>query len=151
MPNWRKVITSGSEASLASVTTGRITTTSITGSLVSGSIRGEEYTPSYTSVSNILTLSGQKCTYQRINNVVSVSGIALFTATTTNVNASFRLTLPFTSNFTSYTDCTGNSIGLPNLIGVVTGDTTNDQALVTTRIGATVSTTSSFNFQYKIK
>lgn len=151
MPNWRKLIVSGSNASLNNIAaTGTISCAGITGSLDTGIVRGGVYTPTYTAVSGISTLTGEDCNYIRVGDVVSVSGVAAIDATSTQSTVTFNLTLPFPSTFTKFFDLSGAGGGLASSVVTVEADTTNNEALVSVRIGQVLSTTAYFVFLYRI-
>lgn len=82
------------------------------------------YTPSASDLQNITSISFSNCgnRYMRINNIVTVTGAALITITTSDIFASFELSLPVASTLSSgtYTD----------IAGVVTGVESPSQGVV---------------------
>lgn len=73
------------------------------------------YTPSASDLQNVTSVSFTNCgtRYMRINNIVSVTGAALITITTSDVFASFELTLPIPSSLSTGT--------FTDIAGVITG------------------------------
>lgn len=99
------------------------------------------YTPSLTIVSNLDALTSTNIHYLKIGNQVVLSGTFAVDPTGT-ANSSFRMSLPFTSNFTANSDAHGVIAGMATSTGrtlLANADTTNDEILFS---GSTNHTTS---------
>jgi len=81
------------------------------------------YTPTGTGVTNITSLTERNTLYSRVGNIVTLSGRITVSVTATG-SASFRLTLPIASAFTTTDDASGviGSISPLNLNGQVSAD-----------------------------
>jgi len=109
------------------------------------------YTPTLTNVSNVTSSTAGLCFYQRIGNIVNVTGYMSLTPTTNGLNTTVRVSLPIASNFTSATNLHGLFIQAnQDNVSFVEADTTNDTMTLTFTAGSIGSRGLSFTFQYEI-
>lgn len=110
------------------------------------------YTPTFTSVANLDSITGTSAQYLRAGNTVTVSGRFTANPTDTATQTTFGMSLPIGSNF-------GNAYELGGVAfsGTITGmgaeinaDTTNDRANVTWISSDTASNTWSYTFIYQV-
>lgn len=105
------------------------------------------YTPTLTNVSNAGSLTAAVCQWVRVGNVVTVSGSATVTPSSSGV-VRIGITLPIGSGLTASNQLAGTGCGEDGDIARVYGDATNDRAEI--RIGLAFASTVSFHFTYLI-
>lgn len=145
IPAWGKL-------NLATDVTGTVSfanldTSSVNSLVTQFDIRAGAYIPTITNVSNILSSAiADSLLYTVQGNIVTIFG-----KVTMNPNAagsmSIRITLPVASNFTNTTQLFGTATQFFGN-GVLEGDDTNDQALITIPTG--LGGDFYINFRYKI-
>lgn len=109
------------------------------------------YTPTLTNVANVTSSTAGLSFYQRIGNIVNVTGYITLTPTTNGLNTTIRVSLPIASNFTSATNLHGLFVQAnQDKSSYVDGDTTNDTMTLTFAAGSVASRSLSFTFQYEI-
>jgi hypothetical protein len=105
-----------------------------------------------TAVTNVASSTPAQLQYQRVGNVVTVSGEVGLTPTGAGTMTA-RLSLPIASNLGASTNLGGTAVawntGAP-LVGVFNADTVNDAAQLRVANSAGVGVTLSFTFQYLI-
>lgn len=115
--------------------------------LVSGT-----YTPTASAASGITVSAVEPFVWSRTGSVVTVSGYVGTSGVTPGTPASFNLTLPISSNFTTAYECSGQ-VGsiVAGSDGYVISDATNDRATVNWVGGATAGTQGlRITFQYQV-
>ncbi len=107
------------------------------------------YTPTLTNVTNITSSTAKKCQWQRVGNVVHVSGSVDITPTLAAA-ATVGISLPIASNLAVATDCAGNAdaIGVA-MPGSISGDITNDRAQLDV-IASVGANTLYFSYTYEV-
>lgn len=125
---------------------------------LTGLITSGTYTPTLTNVANISATTSRQCQYLRVGNSVTVSGVIDIDPTNVTSNTSLGISLPIVSDFSSISNCGGNSTGQKNAINgeytaTIQADTTNDRAsLLYSTDGTDVLNTSfSIHFTYLIQ
>lgn len=117
------------------------------------------YTPTGTAVANCSAVTPGKAVWQRVGNIVSVSGSYTVSFTATTVVTTLGLSLPIASNLAASGDLSGVGAGtgplsganLTDTIMVVTADTTNDRANFSIPSAqATGAHSYSYNYQYEV-
>lgn len=111
------------------------------------------YTPSLTNVANLDALTSTNMHYLRIGSQVFMSGTFAVDPTAT-ASTSFRISLPFASDFTSNSDAHGAIVGMSTSTGrtlLANADTTNNEILFSGSTNHTVSVNYSGSFIYTIK
>lgn len=89
-------------------TTGAATLSSTLGiNGTSDNIKSGTYTPTVTAGTNCAAVTAYTCQYMRVSNVVTVSGKVYGSATATNTETQFTMTVPVNSNFASVEQCGG--------------------------------------------
>jgi hypothetical protein len=94
------------------------------------------YTPTMTVGANVVSASALQGIYQKVGNVVYVSGASLVTCTAaTNTASQFFVSLPIASNLATAADLSGNAnrqaaTGTAFSAGTVQADFTNDRAQI---------------------
>jgi hypothetical protein len=141
-------------ASFANVTT---TTLTVGGQTFAGASSGW-FVPTLTAVFDSSSLNAHTFFWQRIGNVVHVSGVVDYLSTG---HAQFRVSLPVGSNFATVDDCNGaasnfNGTGqaAAQFTARVTADTLNDQAYVSignATLGASALFTAQISFDYFVQ
>lgn len=109
-------------------------------------------TLTFTGVSNITTTSGYDAHYTRIGDIVTVSGVIEIDPTLTATNTSIGISLPFASNFSSSTQCSGSAAAVDTLnesAGFLS-DPTNDRASLQFFSSSDTAVTMSYTFTYRI-
>jgi hypothetical protein len=114
------------------------------------------YQPSITNVANLDAVSISRCLYSRTDSTAEVSGEITFDPTTGGGTLSrARFTLPITSDLNASWQCDGVAyIGVVSSIalgGVITADTTNDQAELNFPSNFNTSQTCKFKLTYYIR
>lgn len=116
-----------------------------------GNIFSGTYTPTGYTGTNTTVVTPLTCQYMRVGNVVTVSGRAQVTVTTSSTLSDFSLSLPIASNLITLSDCSGTFTSGTNATnGCVIGDPTNDRAffqMFATNAGSQPFT---FSFTYQI-
>lgn len=107
------------------------------------------YTPTATVVSNLDSVTPNSMAWTRVGNVVFVEGLVSVDPTAAGT-VSYRITLPVASNFSLARQLNGTCITTVASIGFVTGDATNDAALVTATNAVTTSHSHIFTFGYEV-
>jgi len=108
------------------------------------------YTPTETVVSNLSASTPYKTFYQRIDNIVTFSGVILVDPI---IAGSFelRLSLPIASNFASSVDASGSASQSDNSAAcVVYADATNNELTLKGNAGGTASLNIYFSGMYEI-
>jgi hypothetical protein len=135
-------VTGGIKTSRATVTA----PASTDGNIFSGTYTPTGYTGTNTTVVTPLT-----CQYMRVGNVVTVSGRAQVTVTSSSTASEFSLSLPIASDLITLSNCSGTFTSGTNATnGCVIGDPTNDRAffqMFATNAGSQPFT---FSFTYQI-
>lgn len=113
------------------------------------------YTPTFTGVANITSISAATvCQYIRVGNVVTVSGFIQLTHTTNSAQTSVRISLPIASNFGGVNECAGTATerSWEYNPAALSADVVNDAAIMEFRpTGSAGSTTDyMFTFTYRI-
>lgn len=113
---------------------------------------GTTYNPVITSVANVASSVPHPLQWFRIGNVVHVSGAIDITPTATTTLTQARFTLPVASNFASSWECaSAAAIGQgPVNQGLISADSTNDQALLTFTSTGTTLVRCFFAFSYLV-
>lgn len=107
------------------------------------------YTPTGTTVISASSVTPDACQWLRVGNVVTVSGSASITASVATGLVAVRLTLPLTSALASATQLAGAGAENTGIFTVsVSGDATNDQALVRFQTPSASSFIVYFTFTY---
>ena len=110
------------------------------------------YTPTLTNTANVSASTPYSCQYQRIGNIVTVSGKVDVTATTTLTDAQLSISLPIASNLANANECAGTAFA-PLVAGqgaAILGDATNDVAIMQWQAIDTNSRAMFFTFTYRI-
>lgn len=113
------------------------------------------YTPTATNVTNITSSTPNNTTYQRVGNIVNVTG-SITVTTTLAVASQVDVSLPIASNIGAVTDLNGlgdgaNGTGGVSLGAYITGDATNDRASIFfTSVGVGATYTIYYHFSYKV-
>lgn len=117
----------GSEVPSQTGNSGKYLTTNGTAVSWGDVIASGTWTPTYTGVSNVSSITGAgDGIYIRVGSVVHVSGSVSVDPTSTGIT-SFRLTLPVSSNFANTYDAAGTVGGTTDSIGgAMYADATND-------------------------
>lgn len=112
------------------------------------------YTPTMTGVANTTAITNGQATYTRIGNIVTVSGFMEVTYTSVETETVIGISLPVSSNFTSYDQLSGNgSIREDTFFPAqIEADATNDRATIRFYpfFGSGTARKVSFSFQYRI-
>jgi hypothetical protein len=108
------------------------------------------YTPTLTNGTNVAASFSNVCTYTRIGDNVTVSGVISVDPTSGATNyTELGISLPVASNFTSGTQAAGVAVGLvgsSTQAAKITSDSTNDR--VTFEFFATNVSTAGFSFTF---
>jgi hypothetical protein len=78
-----------------------------TGNLTAANVLSGTYTPTITAGTNCAAVTAFTCQYMRVGSVVTVSGKVYGSATATNTETQFTMTVPVNSNFASVEQCGG--------------------------------------------
>lgn len=113
--------------------------------LVSGS-----YTPTFTNVSNIASVTPYQAQYMRVGNVVTVSGAVAIACTSASGSTSLRITLPIASNLAVLSDLAGTGATANSNSARLYADATNNEALLIFATDYTSQRTWAFHFSYII-
>lgn len=101
-------------------------------SLSSGTAGGTSgtYTPTLTIVANLDGVTAYQCQYDRVANVVTVSGKIDVNPTLTATTTTVGISLPVTSNLGAAEDCAGTAVAsdIAGQSGVIMADAANDRA-----------------------
>lgn len=109
------------------------------------------YTPTFTAVANVATVSGFQAQYMRVGSVVTVSGKVTVDPTNNGQTTTYRITLPIASDIGVEQDCCGTSgCGETTQSGAVKGDATNNEAVVSFMAGTATVRDHFFTFTYRI-
>jgi hypothetical protein len=109
------------------------------------------WSPTITAVTNLdsASLNGV-AQYFRFGNIVTVSGSLLLDATTTG-SITVRISLPISSDFTSFAAAGGSMLASDGtFVGTVTADATNDQLQLTANANTTSARNVAFHATYRI-
>lgn len=92
------------------------------------------YNPTYTAGTNVSSISGLgTAKYQRVGNIVNVSGACTLDATSgSDSSTDFLISLPIASNLTGITDLAGIFTGIQSATGIIQSNGTSDAAEVLT-------------------
>jgi len=109
------------------------------------------YTPTLTNQSNITSSTPRQCTYLRVGNAVTVSGLFDVTCTAL-VSSVLYISLPIPSNFTTSYQCGGvGYVACCSSQGMaIGGDSVGDRANVQFVATSIISVTAGFTFTYEI-
>lgn len=110
------------------------------------------YSPSFTSVANLDTITGSNAQYMRVGNVVTVSGTFTADPTVTLTQTTFGMSLPVASNFGNSFELAGVAAcgNIASQSAEVDADPTNDRANVTWVASDTTSQNWSYTYTYQI-
>jgi hypothetical protein len=111
------------------------------------------YTPAATLVTNCDAVTPNESRWQRISNVVFVSGSVLVDATAA-ADTQFKLALPVASNMTVVTDLSGTLtqwVATLAVSGAIQAAPTDDTANCRLLASSTAAQTYQFNFAYTVK
>lgn len=119
-----------------------------------GNVFSGTYTPTLTNVANAPTIAANAFQYMRVGNVVTVSGSLSIDPTTTSIITQVRISLPIASAMTASTQvsgtCHGNWVVGVAGAGGISGDTTNDEALLSTIPPNASNASYSVQFTYRV-
>lgn len=141
------------ETTIASgFTIGRVAVTSPAAS--DGNVFSGTYTPTLTNVTNLSSSTAFSCQYMRVGDVVTVSGAASITPTSSGVVTRIGLSLPVTPspafNATRLLGGTFASSNASQRAGVIYADTTNNRAEFQVTADVSAGITIFFNFTYRV-
>lgn len=90
------------------------------------------YTPTLTNVANVAGSTAFACQWQRVGNVVTVSGRIDIDPTAASVNTEIGLSIPVPSNFASDAACCGSASpwAIAGVSAAILGDSVNDRAVL---------------------
>lgn len=110
------------------------------------------YTPTVAVLGNVTANTPHICYWQRIGDIVSVTGAVEITPTTAAVYVNFSITLPIASNFTITDDLWGTVTGnaYAATTGVAVAHPVDDTAQISYIAQGTVSHYMMFDFKYQI-
>lgn len=114
------------------------------------------YTPTMTTGTNVTTATALQGIYQRVGNVVYVSGASAVTTTTAaNTASQFFISLPIASNLGTAADLSGNAnrqaaTGTAFSAGTVQADTVGDRAQVDFNSTQTTTAGMVWTFSYVV-
>lgn len=108
------------------------------------------YTPTLTAVTNVSAMTTAVCTWLRVGNSVTVSGVITVDPTAVGVIA-WRMSLPVSSNFTNINQCGGvaSSFDYAGSYGAF-ADAANDQASFRGVASDATNQFVSFHFTYQV-
>lgn len=119
-----------------------------------GNVFSGTYTPTLTNVSNLTSSTAFQCQYMRVGDVVTVSGSASITPTSSGVVTKLGLSLPVTPSpsFTGARMLGGTfaSSNASQRAGVIYADTTNNRAELQVTADVSAGITIFFNFTYRV-
>jgi hypothetical protein len=122
---------------------------SVTGDVTAANLSAGTYTPTVTTTSNVDNATIESIQYQRVGNVVSVSGTITVNATASLTLCNFRISLPF-STTVSQNELHGTCVVKQSYnSGVVNAESNEAEFLVTT--GNTDNRDVFFTFMYPIQ
>lgn len=111
------------------------------------------YTPTLTNVANVASSSAFSCRYQRVGNVVTVSGAVTIDPTTAaSTVTTLGISLPVASNFATAVDAQGvaSLSDIAAAVGRIIGDATNDRLSLSFIAKDAASRNWSFVAQYTV-
>lgn len=123
--------------------------TSITGTLSASNLAGTTYTPTGTGGANVDSVTPSLAIYDRVGNTVSVGGKVSVVTTAAGATTA-RLSLPVASNIVGSTDVTGIAIATDGTVATITGDQTNDAALLNFTAAAGTLYQFEVNYKYRV-
>lgn len=106
------------------------------------------YTATISNTTNVSSNTPEVWQYLRVGDVVTVSG-TITIATTSSGNTILEFSLPFASNMTLATQCTGLGTNA-GATGVITGDISTDLGRYIFSAGGSSSTIHSLHFTYSV-
>lgn len=119
-----------------------------------GNVFSSVYTPTLTNTTNITSSTAYECFYQRVGNVIQISGRVDITPTATSINTELNIQLPVPSVFTSTFQAAGlartNSATAPQQ-GVIFSSSSLGTATLRYAPIAIASHAFYFNFSYSIR
>jgi hypothetical protein len=148
------VLKFGTGTTLAQTITGANTT--LAGTLgiggVADNVKGGTYTPTVTNVSGLTGGTSFVSKYIRVGNTVTVYGRYNSTTTSPSGTASFRVTLPVASAFSSAEQCYGVGQSESDVIKniYVRSDATNDEAIITVTSTSASLFSMYYSFSYEV-
>ena len=100
---------SGSTSNLMDLQVGAVSKMSVdkSGNLIANNVLSGTYTPTVTASTNCAAVTAFTCQYLRVGSVVTVSGKVYGSATATNTETIFTMTVPINSNFATVEQCGG--------------------------------------------
>lgn len=112
------------------------------------------YTPTITGVTNVTSSTAYQCQYNRVGDVVTVSGQVGVTATANNAETTIGISLPIASNFGNSYECGGTAYKQANTNAghgaAIYADATNDRAEMDYYETHGAEDIFSFQFTYKV-
>jgi hypothetical protein len=110
------------------------------------------YTPVLTNAANLSASTPQVTSYMRVGNMVIVAGSLEADPSVTSTLTQLRISLPIASNFANYFECggTANAYNIVSMCAGISGDTTNDTALMQWIATDVTNQAWGFIFMYRI-
>jgi len=117
-----------------------------------GLVLGGSYTPSFTNTFNVGSFAAAtKALYQRVGNIVSVTGYVQPDFTSGGVTSLWRMTLPIASNIATVRDISGVAVTSAEFsTAQVSGDISNDEASFVANPTSSGAVLYAFSFQYEV-
>jgi hypothetical protein len=137
----------------AAAITGALTTTSVdTGNGAVELYQSGSYTPGLTNVTNLTASTAHPCQYQRVGNVMLVSGVVDADPTAAGL-VQLGINLPVGSNFTLTSDCGGVAFcgQVAGFGGAIAADAANDRAELSWIAVDVINRSLFFIFMYTIQ
>lgn len=119
------------------------------GNPVSQILANGTWTPTWTAVTNVSSITQQTCNYIRIGDIVHFSGTVLVTPTVTTA-ATIRGTIPVSSDFTSQYDLAGTVVTNSDRYGYVNANTASDGIFLQLNPGSAVQHFAHFSGSYRV-
>lgn len=112
------------------------------------------YTPTLYNTTNVAASTAYECQWGRMGNFVIVSGKVAIDPTNDDINTVLGISLPIASNLANSQQVAGTSVQDEvngyQAAGRITGDTTNDRALLTYKPNLTSNQVHIFVFTYQV-
>jgi hypothetical protein len=112
------------------------------------------YTPTLTNGANIVSTTPHQCQWLRVGNVVTVSGGFFYSWTTNSVTTNINISLPIATTINNAYNLAGSCHTLPEGtaitggVGIVYGDTTNNNAITSVNSAVNFSNDGEAQFQF---
>jgi hypothetical protein len=115
-----------------------------------GNVYSGTYTPTLTAVTNVAATVSDVCTYMRVGNTVTVSGLIQIDPTATGA-IEVGVSLPVASNFNATSQAVGTvSDSAATIVGLVASDATNDRMSLLANATTTANRNVAFHATYRV-